>query len=139
MWETYYTPTSVDKALHLLAEHSADACIVAGGTDLLVDLQRGTRKACVLIDVTRIGGLNRVRLDDDGFIHIGPTVTHNLAVASAARARVSPGPGLLAGRHPPTAQPGHHRREPHHRIACQRYHHRSVGAGCPPDSEQRAW
>jgi xanthine dehydrogenase iron-sulfur cluster and FAD-binding subunit A len=82
MWETYYTPTSVDKALRLLAEHSPEVCIVAGGTDLLVDLQRGTRKACVLIDVTRIGGLDRVRLDDEGFIHVGPTVTHNLAVGS---------------------------------------------------------
>ncbi|MBN1811453.1 MAG: FAD binding domain-containing protein [Anaerolineae bacterium] len=83
MWETYYTPTSVDEALRLLAEHSPDVCIVAGGTDLLVELQRGTRKACVLVDVTRIGGLDRVRLDDEGLIHIGPTVTHNLAVASS--------------------------------------------------------
>jgi xanthine dehydrogenase iron-sulfur cluster and FAD-binding subunit A len=87
MWETYYTPTSVDKALHLLAEHSPDvggpaACIVAGGTDLLVDLRRGSREVCVLIDVTRIGRLDRVQLDDEGFIHVGPGVTHNLAVGS---------------------------------------------------------
>jgi xanthine dehydrogenase iron-sulfur cluster and FAD-binding subunit A len=82
MWKTYYTPTSVDEALRLLAEHSPDVCIVAGGTDLLVELQHGTRQACVLVDVTRIGGLDRVRLDDEGLVHIGPTVTHNLAVAS---------------------------------------------------------
>jgi carbon-monoxide dehydrogenase medium subunit len=87
MWETYFTPTSVDEALRLLAEHSPNvdgpaARIVAGGTDLLVDLQRGTRDARVLIDVTRIGGLDRVRLDDEGLVHIGSTVTHNLAVAS---------------------------------------------------------
>jgi xanthine dehydrogenase iron-sulfur cluster and FAD-binding subunit A len=87
MWETYYTPTSVDEALRLLAEHSPDvdgpaARIVAGGTDLLVDLQRGTRRVCVVVDATRIGGLDRVRLDDEELIHIGPTVTHNLAVAS---------------------------------------------------------
>jgi xanthine dehydrogenase iron-sulfur cluster and FAD-binding subunit A len=82
MWETYYTPTSVDEALRLLAEHSPDVCIIAGGTDLLVDLQRGARQVCVVVDATRVGGLDRVRLDDEGLIHIGPIVTHNLAVGS---------------------------------------------------------
>jgi carbon-monoxide dehydrogenase medium subunit len=82
MWQTYYTPTSVEEALRLLAEHGPEARIVAGGTDLLVELQRGDGQARVLIDVTRIGGLDRVRLDDAGLIHVGPTVTHNLAVAS---------------------------------------------------------
>jgi CO/xanthine dehydrogenase FAD-binding subunit len=82
MWQTYYTPTSVEEALRLLAEHGPEARIVAGGTDLLVELQRGDRQAGVLIDITRIGGLDRVRLDDTGLIHVGPTVTHNLAVAS---------------------------------------------------------
>jgi xanthine dehydrogenase iron-sulfur cluster and FAD-binding subunit A len=82
MWQTYCTPTSIEEALRLLAEHGPEARIVAGGTDLLVELQRGDRRARVLIDVTRIGGLDRVRLDDAGLIHVGPTVTHNLAVAS---------------------------------------------------------
>jgi len=87
VWQTYYTPTSIDEALRLLAEHNADADnpsarIIAGGTDLLIELQRGDRQVRVLVDVTRVGGLDRVRLDDDGLIHVGPTVTHNVAVAS---------------------------------------------------------
>jgi carbon-monoxide dehydrogenase medium subunit len=82
MWQTYYTPTSIDEALRLLAEHGPEARIIAGGTDLLVELQRGDRQARVLIDVTRIGGLDQVQMDDTGLIHIGPTVTHNLATAS---------------------------------------------------------
>ena len=81
MWQTYHTPTSVDDALELLAEHGPEARVIAGGTDLIVELERGTREASVLIDVTRIGGLNRVSLDEDR-IHVGPTVTHNNAVAS---------------------------------------------------------
>ncbi|MCP4538431.1 MAG: 2Fe-2S iron-sulfur cluster binding domain-containing protein [Chloroflexi bacterium] len=87
MWQTYYTPTSLDEALRLLAEHSqkADgppARIIAGGTDLLVELQRGVRQARTLIDITRIGKLDRVELDDKGIIHIGPMVTHNHVIAS---------------------------------------------------------
>lgn len=93
MWQTYYTPTSVDRALRLLAQHGPEARIIAGGSDLLVELRRGDRRVNALIDVTRIRGLDRIRLDDAGFIHIGPTVTHNIAVAS----------GLLAARGFPLA------------------------------------
>jgi xanthine dehydrogenase iron-sulfur cluster and FAD-binding subunit A len=84
MWQTYYTPTSIDEALRLLAEHGPGARIVAGGTDLLVELERGVRRVDVLIDVTRIGGLDQVWVDEQGtgIVHVGPTVTHNQAVAS---------------------------------------------------------
>ena len=82
MWQTYYNPTSVDETLRLLAEHGPEARIIAGGTDLLVELRRGVRQDLVLIDVTRIGNPDQVRLDDEGLIHVGPTVTHNQAVAS---------------------------------------------------------
>jgi carbon-monoxide dehydrogenase medium subunit len=82
MWQTYYNPTSVDETLRLLAEHGPEARIIAGGTDLLVELRRDVRQDLVLIDVTRIGNPDQVRLDDEGLIHVGPTVTHNQAVAS---------------------------------------------------------
>ncbi len=81
MWHTYYSPTSVDDVLRLLAEHGADARIIAGGTDLIVELQRGVRQTRVLIDITRIGGLNQVCLEDDE-LHVGPMVTHNQALGA---------------------------------------------------------
>jgi len=81
MWQEYFTPTSIEDALRLLSEHAPDARIIAGGTDLMVELERGDRKADVLIDVTRIGGLTCITEQDD-WIHVGPTVTHNQAVAS---------------------------------------------------------
>jgi len=39
MWQTYYTPTSIDETLRLLVEHGPEACLIAGGTDLLIELK----------------------------------------------------------------------------------------------------
>jgi carbon-monoxide dehydrogenase medium subunit len=86
MWQTYHTPRSLDEALRLLAGHGPECRIVAGGTDLLVELRRGIGQVPVLIDVTRLGtpgDRDRVRLDDRGWFHVGPLVTHNQAVASS--------------------------------------------------------
>jgi carbon-monoxide dehydrogenase medium subunit len=85
MWQTYRAPTSIDQALRLLADHGPEARIIAGGTDLLIELRRGVRQTRVLVDVTRINrpaGLDQIRLDGSGLIHIGPLVTHNQAVGS---------------------------------------------------------
>jgi carbon-monoxide dehydrogenase medium subunit len=85
MWQTYHAPTSLDDTLRLLAEQGDEARLIAGGTDLLVELRRGLRRPPVLIDVTRVGaprGLDEIELDDRGWIHLGPLVTHNQAVAS---------------------------------------------------------
>ncbi len=79
VWKTYSTPVSVDEALRGLAEGGK---VIAGGTDLLVEMRRGARPDLALIDVSRIDGLDRIRLGDDGLIHIGPAVTHNQAAAS---------------------------------------------------------
>ncbi len=77
MWQRYYTPANVAEALDLLDRHRGDARIVAGGTDLVLELRRKVRHTRVLIDISRIPGLEEITLDPDGTIHIGPMVTHN--------------------------------------------------------------
>ena len=83
MWHTYINAASTDEVLKALNEIGERARIVAGATDLILELERGVRKGIdTLIDVTRISGLDQIQLDEDGIIHLGPLVTHNHCVAS---------------------------------------------------------
>ena len=75
-WTEYHTPTSVAEALTLLEQYGNDAALVAGGTDLLLDLQyNGHGPVHALVDVTAIDGLNTIRDEGDSLV-IGAAVTH---------------------------------------------------------------
>jgi xanthine dehydrogenase iron-sulfur cluster and FAD-binding subunit A len=83
MWDDYYNVTSIDEALQVLAERGERARIIAGATDLIIELERGVRKGIdTLVDITRIRDLENIVLDEDEIIHLGPMVTHSHCVAS---------------------------------------------------------
>jgi xanthine dehydrogenase iron-sulfur cluster and FAD-binding subunit A len=94
MYRFYASPETLQEALTLKAERGADARIIAGGTDLLLEMERGVRSAVDggrlgVIDLTRISGLSDITVEegasqDDRWIHLGPLVTHNQCVASSA-------------------------------------------------------
>ncbi len=83
MWNTYISVSSLDEAVQLLAERGAAARIIAGGTDLLLEIERGQRKGIeTIIDITRVAGLSRIH-EAEGRIILGPLVLHNHVVGSS--------------------------------------------------------
>ena len=84
MWRNYHTVTSIERALELLGKHGSRARLIAGGTDILIELERNLRpEVDTLIDITRVVGLDRISQDKSGFIRMGPLVTHNQCVTSS--------------------------------------------------------
>ena len=86
LYPFYLAPTTLDEALALKAQYGEQARMLAGGTDLLIELDREVRKTPDgsvpgLIDLTRMPGLAEI-WEADGWIHLGALVTHNQCVAS---------------------------------------------------------
>jgi 2-furoyl-CoA dehydrogenase FAD binding subunit len=72
----YASPDTVDEVLALLAEYGDDARILAGGQSLLPMLNLRLIDPAVLVDVSRIAGLDTIR-DLGNSIEIGAAVTQN--------------------------------------------------------------
>ncbi len=85
MWREYYQPSKLDDALRLLRAHAGGARLVAGGTDVLVELRRGVRPTETLIDISRIGALKYARAEGD-LLRLGALATHNDVIASPVAA-----------------------------------------------------
>jgi len=78
MWQRYYAVQDLEQAIALLSEQGERVRIVAGATDLLLELERGARPGVTaLIDISRVPGQDRIELDERGWIRLGPLVTHN--------------------------------------------------------------
>ena len=82
MWKQYYTVNSIDDALDILDSEREEARIIAGGTDLVLEIKNGKHPSVkTLIDITRIKDQDRVWIDD-GNVNIGPLLTHNQCLVS---------------------------------------------------------
>jgi xanthine dehydrogenase iron-sulfur cluster and FAD-binding subunit A len=83
MWEKYISANTLDEAMGLLNTYGRQARIVAGATDLILELERDLHpEVNTLIDVTRIPGIDQIALDGNGQVHLGPMVTHNHCAGS---------------------------------------------------------
>lgn len=77
----YLFPETTEQALSYLQASKGQARIIAGGTDLLLDLKEGKKEATVLVDITRILGLKEITVEN-GMVRVGAAVTHNQVAKS---------------------------------------------------------
>ena len=77
LWQEYKRPTSIAEAVHSLASASGPALPIAGGTDLLLDLQQGNHPPVhTLVDLTFIPEMTTLALKGDE-LFIGAVVPVN--------------------------------------------------------------
>lgn len=81
MWQHYYRPVNLEETLRLLADQQGHARIVAGGTDVVVELSRGIRPTETLIDITGLAELRAIHQDGET-IRLGALATHNDVISS---------------------------------------------------------
>ena len=113
------TPRTLDEALRLKAEHP-DARPIAGGTDLLVELNFDRTRPEAILNLTEVPelrgwsrGERRAAARRRPDLHRGDAAAARRAAARARR-------GLAHRRLAADPQPRHDRRQPRHRLAGRR-------------------
>ena len=86
----YHRATSVDEALHLLAEHGGDAKPLAGGQSLVPAMNFRLAQPAVLVDLNPIGALAGIQGHDDGGLRLGAMTRHRAVERSEVVARHAP-------------------------------------------------
>src|ERR1700732_429511 len=79
----YLSPATLDEAISAFAAAGSAARILAGGTDLLVQMRAGSVKPGVIVDIKKIAEMTTIEETADGGFRIGAAVS-----------------GLVLGEHP---------------------------------------
>jgi len=85
----YYAPSSLDDAIRLL-QQSANASVLAGGTDLLVQMKLGVKTPEVVIDIKRIPELLEWSMRTEG-LRLGAAVPAAAITADTTLTALYPG------------------------------------------------
>ena len=132
----YIAVETIAEACGVLAEHGAEARVLAGGTDLLIEWRRASTKAPkVVLDISRVPELGGIA-ESDGSITIRPLATHAELVRSDLRAEVRAAAGRGGRGHRVAADQGprHGRRQHHERGGVRGYRAAAHCAGRDGDA-----
>src|SRR5260370_15197049 len=87
----YLAPSSLDEAIGAFAAAGSAARILAGGTDLLVQMRSGVLKPGLIVDIKKIAEMTAIEATADGGFRIGAAAS-GMALAEHARfGKVWPG------------------------------------------------
>ncbi len=67
----YFAPRTIEEIIDLLKKHGDRACLMAGGTNLMVQLRQQAIEPKVLVGLKQIAGLNRIEFDPKTGLTIG--------------------------------------------------------------------
>lgn len=81
MWREYLFPENIEEAVSILNSSKGTARIIAGGTDLMLDLEGGRHELEKLVDLSKINELSQIT-EENGMIKIGANVTCSQVVNS---------------------------------------------------------
>lgn len=87
----YAIPQTIDEAVSLLASKGDQARVLAGGTDLIVQLREGRRRLDVVVDVKKIAETNELSYDPTTGLRLGAAVPCHRIYGNAAIAQAYPG------------------------------------------------
>ncbi len=74
-FEYYHEPTSVKECIELLNHYGPDACLLAGGTNLVVKLRSREVRPKAVVNLGFVEGLKNLERKNDGSIEIGSMKT----------------------------------------------------------------
>jgi carbon-monoxide dehydrogenase medium subunit len=76
----YESPATIDEAVSLLAAEAGKARVLAGGTDLLVQMRTGRLEPSLVVDIKRVPGLLDIREGAGGY-RIGAALVSREGIA----------------------------------------------------------
>ena len=85
----YIRPDSLTEALDFLKDNGSRTRILAGGTDLLIEIREGSVKADYVLDVSRLADLREIRRAG-GHIRVGAAATYTEIIASPVIQQAAP-------------------------------------------------
>src|SRR3954467_14372595 len=71
----YLAPRTLDEAIGAYAAAGSAARILAGGTDLLVQMRSGAVKPGLIVDIKKIAEMTAIEATSDGGFRIGAAVS----------------------------------------------------------------
>ncbi len=78
----YHAPATVEEAVRILDQYQDSIAVIAGGTDLIIELKEGHKKPEHVLDITRIQDLKYIK-EEEGIVKIGPLATFSFLEENA--------------------------------------------------------